>query len=107
MDEKEGEMIVPAMSCSPAIQVMARVLSTVIELLAIEATIETMGEAGKHMGDTTFALALPKVARPWRVLLMVTGGSNNNQLHDSPPCTGKMLDLLPRRLVDVSSRACK
>lgn len=98
-------MVVPAMVGMPMVQVVARVLSTVVELLAIEVVGKTAGKVGEHEKVATSMLALPEVAYPSGVLPMVTGDSSNGRLYDSLPRVSRMLDLLPGRPIDCLTQS--
>lgn len=73
--EMAGETIVPAVASLPSIQVVAKVLFVVIELLAIKTVGETTSKAGGYGKAATSMLALPEVAYPERVLPMVAAVS--------------------------------
>lgn len=84
---------------------MARVLFAVVKLLAVEVVGETMGEAVEHGEAATSMLALPGVACRLRVLSMEIGGSGSGRPLDSPPCTSRMPNSLPRRPIEHHSQS--
>lgn len=86
---------------------MAKVLSTMIELLVFEVVGETMDEVGEYGEVATSILALLEVVCPWRVLFMETRESNNSHLHDSPPRTSIILSHCLGGQLIVLLRACK
>lgn len=70
--------MVPAMASLPTVQMMARVLCTMVELIVVEVIGETVGEAGEHGKVAISMLALIEVAYLLGVLPMVIGDSNNS-----------------------------